>query len=118
MGFNPTRICCRQLHRQWFTIVGGIDFQQERNGGFGPFRRIGYWLVPPAKQLCSMAVLIMPGLNGTVARPGGNSCASADVSPSITHFAAASASVERPPSRERVSSSRVPAFAIRQLLCE
>jgi hypothetical protein len=28
VGFNPARICCRQLHRQWFTIVGGIDLNK------------------------------------------------------------------------------------------
>ena len=54
----------------------------------------------PPKQLCSMPVLMMPGLSGTAAMPGGNSCASDCVSPSIAHFVAqygaTSASVERP----------------------
>ena len=47
-----------------------------------------------------MSVLMMPGLSGTAAMPGGNSCASDWVSPSIAHFVAqygaTSASVERP----------------------
>src|SRR5208282_4060912 len=60
----------------------------------------GYPDAEPPKQLRNMSVSMMPGLSGTAAMPGGNSCASACVRPSIAHFVAqygaTSAAVERP----------------------
>ena len=61
-----------------------------------------------------MSVLMMPGLSGTAAMPGGNSCASACVKPSIAHFVAqygaTSAAVERPQPELKLTMTPLPAF--------
>src|SRR6266511_3163848 len=67
---------------------------------FAHVSAVGYADAEWPKQLCSMSVLMMPGLSGIAAMPEGNSCASACVRPSIAHlvaqYGATSASVERP----------------------
>ena len=76
----------------------------------------GYPEAKPPKQLRSMPVLMMPGLSGTAAMPGGNSCASACVRPSIAHFVAqygaTSAAVERPQPEMKLTMTPLLFFTI------
>src|ERR1035438_1140398 len=81
-------------------LSDGPSFKRNGTATFAHSCGVGYDEAEPPKQLCSMSVLMMPGLSGTAAMPDGNSCASACVSPSIAHFVAqygaTFAAVERP----------------------